>query len=152
MDTKFNLELDLVIQPHWWRTRPIISYGIDNQLINTITVTNTCTIRIAYPFAPGEHSVWVKFENKDYNDCVMDQNLDMAVEIQAVTIEGMTLDRFRWAGEYHPDYPTWLTDQPPVIKSATYLGWNGKWTLTFTTPIFTWIHQLENLGWLYPVD
>ena len=151
MDTKFNLELDLVIQPRWWRTKPVISYGIDELTINTIQVTDTCNLRLAYPLAPGEHNVWVEFKNKDYNDCIL-PDLDMAVEIQSVSIEGMTLDRFKWAGEYYPDYPDWLANQQPVIKSATYLGWNGRWVLPFTTPIFTWIHQLENLGWLYPVD
>jgi hypothetical protein len=152
MDTAFNLEIDLTINPHWWRTKPVVTYGIDDLTINTVTVTNNCTFRIVYPLTAGAHSVWIEFKNKDYADCIMDQNLDMAIEIQSVSIEGMTLDRFKWAAEYHPDYPEWLTNQPPVIKSATYLGWNGRWVLPFTTPIFTWIHQLENLGWLYPVD
>ncbi len=64
MDTKFNLELDLVIQPRWWRTKPVISYGIDELTVNTIQVTNTCNLRLAYPLSPGEHSVWIEFKTK----------------------------------------------------------------------------------------
>jgi hypothetical protein len=145
MDTVF----DLVIKPHWWQTVPQISYGIDNDLINTISISNTVTIRLAYPFNPGSHKFWLTYNNKNYSECVLDKNLDMAIEIESVIIEGMTLDRFRWAGEYYPDYPDDYPDKQPVIKSATYLGWNGRWELPFTTPIFTWIHRLENLGWLY---
>jgi hypothetical protein len=67
--------------------------------------------------------------------------------------EGMSLDRFKWAGVYFPVYPEpWASTQidlPKFHKSATYLGWNGQWELEFSVPIFTWIHKLENLGWIY---
>jgi hypothetical protein len=145
MDTVF----DIVILPHWWQTIPEISYGINDDLINTISVSNRTTIRISYPFTSGQNKIWISYNNKNYNECILDQNLDMAVEIESVSFESITLDRFKWAGEYRPDYPSDYPDKQPVIKSATYLGWNGKWELPFTTPIFTWIHQLENLGWLY---
>jgi hypothetical protein len=145
MDTVF----DLVLKPHWWRTVPEISYGIDDDLINTISISNRVTIRLALALDPGPHKFWIKYNNKNYSECQLDKNLDMAVEIDSVSFEGMTLDRFRWAGEYYPDYPNDYPDKQTVIKSATYLGWNGRWELPFTTPIFTWIHKIENLGWLY---
>jgi hypothetical protein len=149
MDTKFNLELSLTITPRWWRVKPVIAYGIDSELVDTVQITDISTLQFSLPLNNGSHCVWIEFKNKDYNDCILDQNLDMAIEIESVTVEGMTLDRFKWAGLFYPDYPAWLTNQSPVIKSATYLGWNGRWELPFTTPIFTWIHRLENLGWLY---
>lgn len=145
MDTVF----DITIKPHWWQTVPEISYGVNDDVINTIAVGNRTTLRILYPFTAGRHKIWLSYNNKNYSECVMDKNLDMAVEIESVAIEGMILDRFRWAGRYRPDYPADYPDKKPVIESATYLGWNGRWELPFTTPIFTWIHRLENLGWLY---
>jgi hypothetical protein len=82
------------------------------------------------------------------------ETADQAVIIEAVSIEGLTLDRFKWAGKYYPIYPEpWASEQeeslPAVRENATYLGWNGSWELEFTVPIFTWVHQLENLGWIY---
>ena len=145
MDTVF----DIVVKPHWWQTVPEISYGINDDVINTILISNTTTLRLSFPFALGKHKVWINYNNKNYNECILDQNLDMSVEIESVAIEGMTLDRFKWAGDYYPIYPNEYPDKQSVIKSATYLGWNGRWELSFTTPIFTWIHRLENLGWLY---
>ena len=91
----------------------------------------------------------ITYNNKNYEECKMDEGLDMSVEIASVSFEGMTLDRFKWAGEYYPEYPAWITDGEQVIKQITYLGWNGRWVINFTTPIFTWIHQIENLGWIY---
>lgn len=79
---------------------------------------------------------------------------DMALEIESVTFEGMTLDRFKWNSKYYPNYPEpWASEQSEQLaechSSATYLGWNGRWELHFDSPIFTWIHKLENLGWIY---
>ena len=93
-------------------------------------------------------TVILEFANKTNNTA------DMAVEIVAVAIEGMTLDRFKWSSRYYPVYPEpWASEQtdplPEFHPSATYLGWNGRWELEFATPIFTWIHRLENLGWIY---
>jgi hypothetical protein len=145
MDTCF----DITIKPHWWQTIPVISYGIDNNLINTIPISNTTTIRLALYLDSGSHNFWITYNNKNYSECILDQNLDMAVEIDNVSFEGISLDRFKWAGEYYPEYPADYPDKQPVIKSATYLGWNGRWELPFTAPVFTWIHKIENLGWLY---
>jgi hypothetical protein len=145
MDTVF----DVAIKSHWWQSVPVISYGIDEFLINTIPIQNKTNLRIAYPFLNGQHKFWISYNNKNYNECILEKNLDMSIEIESVTIEGITVDRFKWAGEYKPNYPVDYPHKQPVIKSATYLGWNGRWELPFTTPIFTWIHQLENLGWLY---
>lgn len=150
MGIKFDLNLEVKIKPRWWKTVPEIRYGFDNETFGTVLVNESKTLVCNCKDVPiGNHRFWIEYINKDYNECILDQDLDMAVEIEAVTFEGMTLDRFKWAGEFYPDYPFWLTNQQPVIKSATYLGWNGKWVLPFTTPIFTWIHKTENLGWLY---
>ena len=149
MVTKFNCKIEISLKPHRWRTVPEISYGIDNLFISTICVTDLTKLTFEYPYTNGEHQIWLTFNNKDYNDSVLEKNLDMAIEIVSVTIEGMTLDRFRWAGKYYPEYPDDYPEKKSVIESATYMGWNGRWQLPFTTPIFTWIHRLENLGWLY---
>ena len=149
MDIKYNLEIEIVVEPIYWRTVPVINYGVGHRLDKTMSLSNKNTIAFNENLISGSHYIWVEFTNKDYNDCQLEKNLDMAVVIESVTIEGMTLDRFKWAGKYYPDYPLDYPDKKTIIDSATYLGWNGKWILPFTMPIFTWIHRLENLGWLY---
>lgn len=149
MDTVFDLETEINIKPIYWRSIPIINYGIDNKLIQTLSLTTSTKIYINEQLSLDNHFIWLEFVNKDYNDCQLDKNLDMAVQIESVTIEGMTLDRLKWAGNYYPEYPADYPNKKTVIESATYLGWNGKWVLPFSIPIFSWIHKLENLGWLY---
>jgi hypothetical protein len=114
MDIKF----DICINPVWWRTRPEITYGIDDLTINTIELQNRTTLRMAFPLNKGEHKLWFTFNNKDYDESRLDQGLDMAVEIDSVSIESITVDRFKWAANYYPVYPEDYPDKQQVIKSA----------------------------------
>lgn len=95
----------------------------------------------------------VEFLNKQDSDTIPEQNLDKAVIVESVEFFGIQDPCFVWAGIYQPIYPEpWASQQSklePLLKSHNYLGWNGKWTLTFDVPVFTWIHRIQNLGWIY---
>ena len=79
---------------------------------------------------------------------------DMAVTIDQVEFFGIADPKFVWAGVYRPKYPEpWHSQQsvtpPAELSQQTYMGWNGYWRLDFTVPVFTWMHQTLNLGWIY---
>jgi hypothetical protein len=79
---------------------------------------------------------------------------DMAVVIDQVEFFGVTDPKFVWAGVYTPKYPEpWHSQQsvkpPAELPQQNYMGWNGRWRLNFDVPVFTWIHQTLNLGWVY---
>lgn len=79
---------------------------------------------------------------------------DTAVIIENISFFGISDPKFVWAGIYVPDYPEpWASDQknqlPTEIPAQNYLGWNGVYTLNFSVPVFTWMHQIQNLGWIY---
>ena len=141
----FNTQFSIRLKPHG-QTHPDISYGVD-ELTNTLTITQPVTLKFDVNLTEGNHKFCMQFLNKT-NDTP-----DMAVEIESATFEGMTYDRFKWASRYYPIYPEpWASEQQhleQMIPSATYLGWNGYYEIPFTVPIFTWIHQTENLGWIY---
>jgi len=141
MDTRFSINLI----PHG---SPIITYGIDSAQGETLELNVPVELRFAVDLDVGAHVFYIDFANKT------NSTPEMAIEIASVTIEGITVDRAKWAGIYYPNYPEpWASEQTapldPVLKSSTFLGWNGRWELEFTTPIFTWLHKLENLGWIY---
>jgi hypothetical protein len=80
-----------------------------------------------------------------------------AVIIKNLSFFGIQDTRFIWQGQYRPEYPEpWASQQKncgitlaPVLTPVDCLGWNGIWTLEFDVPIFTWIHRVQNLGWIY---
>ena len=77
-----------------------------------------------------------------------DSDPTTAVVIEKITFNEITSPKFVWEGLYRPNYPSHMTGDSE-LKYHNYLGWNGMWTLDFTLPIYTWIHQVENLGWIY---
>lgn len=130
---------------HHVRPLPVV-VGIDQ---NTTTVNLDKTTTINWEFE-ARHSCRLIVEFQDKQD-------QEAVVVESVSFFGIEDPKFAWAGVYEPRYPEpWATEQAdqgvvlkPQLCSHTYLGWNGKWTLTFDVPVFTWIHKIQNLGWIY---
>ena len=143
---KYNTEFEINLCGHG-NTKPHIRYGLE--LPNSeLVITDREIIQLNYDLTPGTHKFVIDFDNKT------DSDPDMALEIESVSFEGFELERFRWSSRYYPIYPEpWASEQidplPEYQTSATYLGWNGRWILYFETPVFSWIHRLENLGWIY---
>lgn len=78
-----------------------------------------------------------------------------AVIVKDLSFFGISDPKFIWQGQYCPNYPEpWYDQQDPrpdhTLHNTDYLGWNGVWSLEFTIPVFTWMHQVQNLGWIHP--
>jgi len=151
----YPVKMSVTLRPIWYQDPPRIRIGINNNL-SEMELTELTTIDFDF-VADQDCQLIVEFLNKTDQDCVPAQNLDKAVVIESVDFFGITDPRFAWAGVYEPVYPEpWATEQhnqgvalKQHLCPHTYLSWNGKWTLTFSVPVFTWIHRLQNLGWIY---
>jgi hypothetical protein len=124
---------------------PEVFVSVPGQVIrNTLWETKRIELEFDAPFGWLE----VVFMNKPELDH------DMAVIVDSVEFFGISDPRFVWAGVYTPRYPEpWYSQQKekPLkqLPQQNYLGWNGCWRLDFTIPVFTWMHQMLNLGWIY---
>ena len=87
----------------------------------------------------------------------LDQQQQEGIEIVSVSFFNITDQRFAWAGVYEPVYPEpWAGQQrnqgrvlEPQLSPHTYLSWPGPWRLTFELPVFTWMHNTQDLGWIF---
>ena len=153
MDTKlYHLRMNVWLTPRIHNEAPEIEVLFNGNQIYQGSLTTTTCFQVDRKLSAGTQEFSIKFTNKKDSDTTADA--DKAVIIDRVEFNDIASDRFAWAGIYEPTYPEpWYSEQTtkpePLLKSHTYLGWNGKWTLTFTTPIFTWIHAVEDLGWIY---
>jgi hypothetical protein len=158
MDTNQSFELNLVLtlKPVYHEGPPLVTVkfnGVD-QFHGLLTSTTEFKIDTALP--AGEYVLDVEFHNKTDADTV--DGKDKAVIIEQISLNTISSQKFVWEGTYKPVYPKlWAKEQAsrgiilePVLRHYTYLGWNGVWTLKFTVPVFSWIHHVENLGWVYP--
>ena len=158
MNTKlYHLRLSVQLTPRINNQAPDIELTFNDHVIFKGALTETTTFDVDQLLPAGEQSLSLTFTNKRDSDTDTATGADKAVIIDSITLNDISSPKFVWEGVYCPVYPEpWASEQAaagntlePLLKSHNYLGWNGKWTLTFTTPVFTWVHNLENLGWIY---
>ena len=91
----------------------------------------------------------IEHYGKTDQDCVPEKDLDTAVLIKSIRLNGIVDQKFIWQGVFKPNYPEHYEPKTPELYNNDYLGFNGVWTLKMTVPLFTWIHQTLDLGWIY---
>lgn len=153
---KYQTQIEVDLVPEYHDKYPEIIYGIDHPTQKQI-LTGPITLIFLEELSEGPHHLIIELCNKQNADCIPDQNLDMTVIINSVRIGGIALPRFVWISEYTPVYPEpWFSEQDttpdPVIKGASTLGHNGRWQINFDSPVFPWIHKVEQMGWIWPID
>ena len=149
-----HTNLSVTVAPANQISFPVIIVGLDNQTIFKGKLTETKTFTIDQDLCVGQHKFWIKHLLSNNDQLSFCQRGSRITEIRAGNI---STDRMRWAGEFTPVWSEpWASEQraqgielQQKISSCDHLCVNGEWVLNFTTPIYSWIHQLENLGWVY---
>jgi hypothetical protein len=140
-----NLQFSITLNPVGYDSRwPEFYLKIDNNLQDTGSLTESRTYNFDVTLEDGNHSIVVGFTNKDDTDTIVvnDEIInDKAIVVEKIVIEGYEFDDFLYKGVYYP-IGRWHSN-------SNFLSWNGEWCLEFTTPIFTWLHKTQHLGWIY---
>ena len=144
--------ISIGLTPHHCVSWPDVKVGIDDSVLYQGTLVVPIELDQDLYLDEGKHVLWVSLSGKGNANSGTDS--DQAIQIDSISFEGMTADRFIWAGIYEPEYPEpWYSQQQikpgRYMHEVTYLGFNGTWRLEFSTPIFRWIHEIEHLGWIY---
>lgn len=155
MGTKHFIKGSLTLEPKWWRDPPEVRVCIDNHILFQGQLVTESTFQFDRDMDSGTHRLSVEFINKTDHDTQGDQ--DKAVIIKQIELHGISSPKFVWNGIYEPIYSQgWLDElirqgrrPDKQLKYHDYLGWNGVWYLDFESPIFTWMHKVESLGWIY---
>lgn len=145
----------LTLCPVWWKRPPEVTVMLNGHVRWQGMLETDLILDWSQSLEKGPHCLEVMLLGKtnEYTTATKDH----AVIIEHVDFFGIRNDKFKWQGVYRPEYPEpWRTEQEsqgiellPELPAHTYLGWNGTWRLDFTTPIFTWMHQVQDLGWIY---
>lgn len=152
----YKVQVGILLKPVWYQDQPVIRVSAGREVYNYVLYDERW-FDFEFNSPNKKETITVEFLNKVNSDYRPDLGLDKAVSIETLKFFGIQDPKFAWAGIYEPDYPEpWASEQASkgvVLKQQltnyNYLGWNGKWTLTFDIPVFTWIHKLQNLGWIY---
>lgn len=147
MDIMYPVKLSVRLNPIYHDDLPLVRIGVPGD-IRTLYLDKPTLFDFEY-IAENNSYLIVEFLNKTINDTDLNRNLDKAVIIEDISFFGISDPKFIWAGVYTPIYPDYIIDQPKTLNNITYLGFNGQWRLDFTMPVFTWIHQIQDHGWIY---
>lgn len=146
MVTVYPVEMSVDLRPVY-HTRPLtVRIGIDDD-IEEISIRDLTTKSFSFS-SNGACVLRIEFNDKQDQEAVI---------IEQVSFFGIKDPRFVWSGVYEPHYPeSWAAEQRALGKAPqtklcphSYLSWPGPWTLTFELPVFTWIHRVQSLGWIY---
>ena len=146
-----DLRVLLGLNTRWHRVPPLVTVRLANRKYWHGNLDQNLQILMVNKLEAGTYSLEVELHNKTDQDSLLEQGLDMAAIINSATFNDLSDPKFLYQARYWPQYPDhMLKENPsPCLNACNYLGWNGVWRLEFTMPIFTWIHQVRNLGWIY---
>lgn len=153
----YGVTVDVYLKAIFWRRHPTVRVSLNDQ-VKEITVDQDTVISfVAEANKDDRFILSVEHYGKTPSDHDVTDNLDTAVVVERIVLNGLESRRFIWQGLYTPKYDSDYVEDlkrngvelEPVLKNCNYLGWNGVWSLEFTAPVFTWVHNLEHLGWIY---
>jgi hypothetical protein len=81
-------------------------------------------------------SINIELRNKHYTT-----KYETAVIIRRLSVDNIDIiPQYDYLAEYVNDHSN--------NNPTSYLGFNGKWTLTFDRPFYHWLHEHSGQGWL----
>jgi hypothetical protein len=145
MATEYLVQLAVTLTPKIGIAVPEVQISVPGHCVTHVLQQ---TKKIQLEFVADSGWLEINFCNKPTLDH------DMAVIVDSVEFFGVSDPKFVWQGVYRPKYSEpWYSQQCPTpastLSNCNYLGWNGQWRLEFDVPVFTWMHQVQDLGWIY---
>ena len=144
-----TLKFVVTLSATFWERRPQFSIWLDDHIIIQSEIPDTQSHPIAFERAisEGTHSLKIRLENKTTADTVIENGniiKDMLLNIDDITIDDIGLGNLLWSAEYRLDDPQEYNGKTIThLDSCVNLGWNGTYTLNFTSPFYIWL--LEKL-------
>jgi hypothetical protein len=143
MQTISNSEpIEIVIQLSsiFWKDAPKTRVYIDNNLIFDGEITEPKELKWNGDLTESKHKILIELYGKDKYQTILEN--DKIVKDQILNIDSITFDEIDIGYLKHTS-STYYPNNLETINNCVNLGWNGRWELEFTTPIYIWL--LENI-------
>lgn len=145
-----SLEFSVTVSGTYWDKKPQFSIWLDDAVIIQTEISSEApqTHKFTHTIDDGEHVLRIKLENKTDSDTVVVDGTvskDMVLNIEDITIDDIALNQLLWSESI------FLLDKPQesqgeqifLLDNCVNLGWNGSYTLKFSSPFYIWL--LEKL-------
>ena len=144
-----NLNFSISLTGTFWDRRPQFSVWLDDHVVIQSEIAGAAEQIVSFErrVNEGAHELKIRLENKTTSDTVVENGevvKDMLLNINDITIDDISLGNLLWSAEYILDRPQLYKGQEiDHLDGCVNLGWNGTYTLKFTSPFYIWL--LEKL-------
>ncbi len=154
--TTMLVDIQVHLKSVYHQEPPNVILKVDEDIVHSGELNRDTIFEYNGTVCQGVHNISLELLNKKDSDCV--DGKDKAVIIDKILFFGIDSGQVLYKSTYVPMYSEEYiksslddgVELDSVLESCNYLGWNGVWEVQFTAPIFTWLHNIENLGWVYP--
>ena len=146
---KENLNFSISLTGTYWDRKPQFSVWLDDHVVAQSEIASEAEqiVNFERKISEGPHTLKIRLENKTNSDTVVENGevvKDMLLNIDDITIDDISLGNLLWSAEYVLDRPQAYKGQTiDHLDGCVNLGWNGTYTLKFTSPFYIWL--LEKL-------
>jgi hypothetical protein len=151
MSDKETLHFKLELAGTYWEKKPQYSVLINDELVKIDTVSTpsgeSFFVEFDHEVTEGNVSLKIRLENKEDSDVLKDNydtadfNIigDLLLHIRSIEIDEIELGNMIYSKSLFTGDDT----ARPTLDNCIDLGWNGTWTINFTSPFYIWL--LENI-------
>lgn len=139
-----TVKFEITLSGTWWDQVPEFAIGIDDQEFVRDFVTDSKTFTFSVDLTEDSHFLWIDFLNKSDDQVIQNDDKteiikDLLLNIEKISIDDIEIENLKWsASKFIPNDPT-----RPVLDQCVNLGWNGRYRIDFTSPVYLWL--LENI-------
>ena len=144
-----TLNFKISLTGTFWDRRPQFSVWLDDHVVTQSEITSSAEQIVSFErrLDEGPHTLKIRLENKTTADTIIENSdvvKDMLLNIDDITIDDISLGNLLWSAEYILDKKqTYKGQEIEHLDGCVNLGWNGTYTLKFTSPFYIWL--LEKL-------
>ena len=144
-----NLSFKISLTGTFWDRRPQFSVWLDDHVVIQSEIASSAEQIISFErrVDEGAHELKIRLENKTNADTVIEHGevvKDMLLNVDDITIDDISLGNLLWSAEYVLDKKCVYNGKEIThLNGCVNLGWNGSYTLKFSSPYYIWL--LEKL-------
>jgi hypothetical protein len=144
MENSEPIDISVTLSSTFWKDPPKAKVHIDDLLLFDSAVLDKEVIDWTGSLKQGEHVLSIELYGKDKYQTIVENNeiiKDQLLNIDLIKFDEIDIGHLRHSrSSYYPDKNE---NAAHLLNECVNLGWNGRWEIIFTVPVYVWL--LENI-------
>jgi hypothetical protein len=141
-----QIDIAISLSSTFWKDPPRTKVYINSDLIFDDKITQPTDVKWTGSLPEGKHKLTIELLDKNKYQTIVENDKivkDQMLNIDAVSFDEIDIGYLKHSiSKYYPDQIQ-HNGAPLLVNDCVNLGWNGKWDIEFTTPVYIWL--LENI-------